>query len=343
MYRGRRATIFLLCAFTLADCGGTPLRIEGADAVATSADAFVKSANGALDDAKAKRAQANATLVASDISCDPLSRVNIYVPNGKPRAPGRAPLCARGSAPRLGYDLEEIDLRPISEEALKPTVALIGALGDYGAALSKITKRPKTDVSAEIARVASKAQEAIDLLNGVAHLQIPGVDTVLAEKQRNAAVALLQFAVNLSEEQKKVDDISKYVAEHGHEVDAIIPQLREQMSIWVKDYAQGDAQIVQNNLVRAYRDGRSTWDFDRRLTMVQTISAARSAAAAYPARMAALDKGLNDFAQAQAELRRLLRGEFNAKERRRIAQIEQQRMLEALGLMARAVTAFGGL
>jgi hypothetical protein len=344
MAKTRKLTALFAIVLLLASCAGNTLRIEGADAVAVSADRFVTSANAALDDAKAKRAQANATLIASDVSCEPADRVNLYVPNGSSRrARGKAPLCARGSTPRLGYDLLAIDLRPIPEEALKPTVKLIGALGDYGAALAKITKRPKTDVSAEIARIEAKAQEASDLANGLLHLGIPSLDSVLNSKQRDAAAALLQFAVGLAEEQRKVDDIRKYVAEHGAEVDALIPQLREQLAIWVRDYAQGDAQIVENNLRRAYRDSRAGWDFDRRLSMVQTIAAARTDAGAYEARLAALNKGLDAFAAAQLDLRRLLRGEFNAKERRRIANLDQQRMLEALGLMARAIIAFGGL
>jgi hypothetical protein len=341
-------TLRLICTLisllVLGGCAGNALRLEGAEAVSKSADAFVEKADAALEDAKARRALANATMVASDPTCEPLERINVYVPSaGNGRRARNVPLCARGSSRKLGYELESIDLRPIPEEALKPTMLLIGAVGDYGAALAKITQRPKTDISKELAGILAKATEARELVDGVLGLQIPGIDTVLQQQQRNAAVALIQFANNLAEEQKKVDDVSKVVAARGAKVEAILPQLDTQLSIWVEDYATGDAQTVENNLMRAYRAGRTSWDFDRRLTFVETINKSRSEVAAYPVRMSTLRKALRQFASSQSELRRLLAGGFTPEERRRIARVEQSRMLEALGLMARAVTAFGGL
>ena len=113
--------------------------------------------------------------------------------------------------------------------------------------------------------------------------------------------------------------------------------------MWVKIVTQGDAQDVQNNLLRAYRNNRDLMTYDQRFAMVVTINKARADAAAYPKRLDALQKGLDMFEVAEKDLRRLLTGKFTKEERRRIAQLNQQRMLEALGLMAKAITAFGGL
>lgn len=89
-----RAFLLLPLFSILVGCGGNKLRLEGADAVSTSARTFVEKADAALDDAKARRAQANATMVASDPSCEPLARIQVYVPTEAegPRAKN-PPLC----------------------------------------------------------------------------------------------------------------------------------------------------------------------------------------------------------------------------------------------------------
>lgn len=340
---GRRASMLLAAflLFALAGCAVNALRIEGAQAVGKASKDFTTSAVKALDDAKAQHVKAGAMLVASDPSCEALPRINMYE-RTDPRVT-LAPLCADGRTPRPGHEIVTLDLRPIPEESLKPTILLIGAVGDYGAALAKVADEPGTDIAAELTALAAKATEASTLANALFKLDIPSADKALASEQAKSALALIAFANALAEEQAKVDEIRRIVAERGAVVEAQIPELRAQLARWMNIWAQGDAQIQQSSLERAYRTERSKADFEQRLAMVEAINASRATVASYPGRLDGLNKGLDVFAKAQADLRRLLAGKLNTKEKKRVARLNQQRMLKGLELMARAIVAFGGL
>lgn len=335
-----RLILLLAAASALGGCAGNALRVEGAAAVGRAAGVFTETASAALDDAKARRIEANAALVASDASCEPTATINVYVGDA---SAGGTPLCADGSTPLAGYVLRKVDLRPWGEESLKPTLLLIGAIGDYGAALGKVADRPNADIGKELAALAAKANEAGALANGLLGLDIPDAEKLLASKQAATAIALVQFANNLAEEQAKVRDIRRLVDERGDTVMALLPELRGQLKQWTLIHAQGDAEIIENSLRRAYRQERGNWDYSKRFAFVTAFGKARSDADAYPQRLRALEKGLDAFAFAETDLRRLLRGEFTQKERKRIAALNQQRLVEAFGLMARAISAFGGL
>lgn len=340
-----RLILTLAAASCLAGCAGNALRVEGAATVGRAAGSFTQAANAALDDAKVRRIEANAALVASDASCEPADSITIYMPDpdvSRPKATTQpVPFC--GTEPIPGYVLEKIDLRPWGEDSLKPTIVLIGAVGDYGAALSKVAERPDADIGKELVALGTKADEALALANGLLGLDIPSVEKALASKQATTALALLDFVAKLAAEQAQVKDIRAIVDRDSGKVMGQIPKLKEQLADWVSIQAQGDAQIFQNSLVRAYRTERQKADFPERLAFVTAVNKARADAAAYPQRLKLIEAGLDKFVEADADLRRMLKGDYNAKERKRIAELNQQRFLEAFGLMARALGAFGGL
>lgn len=341
---GATARIYtlLVCALCLSACAGNRIRVDTANQVQTAAKAFVNDANRALNEAKQRRLESNAALVASDVSCLPLERVVVQRRRG---ASGRerTALCADGLQPRLGYALDVLELRPITEESLKPTIFLIGAVGDYGAALAKITARPDADVSKELGALAGKAQAAAAIANGLLGANIPNAEKALASSQGKAALALLDFFVKLDAERRKVRDINRLVAERGDKVEAVIPLLKTQLRNWIIAVSQGDAQIYQNSLVRAYENERTAWNFDQRLAFATRVNESRAAAAAAPARAQQIQDALTAFQDAQADLRRVLAGNYNAQERRRMARIQGERMLEALDLISKTVVAFGGI
>jgi hypothetical protein len=340
MGRGPARVFSCLLLLAASSCAGNALRVEAAADVHGAADTFVNDAHAALDDARVQRLQANAALVASDVSCEPLRRIVVQRRTGGARR-GRVPLCASSAAPRLNYQLDEIDLRPISEDSLKPTILLIGAIGDYGAALGKIAARPDVDISKELGSFAGRASSASALANGLLGTHLPDPEKLLATDQAKSALALLQFFAGLANEQAKVRDINRYVAAHGAKVEAVIPELRAQLRNWIVAISQGDAEIYQNSLVRAYGNERTHWSFDQRLAFATRVNESRAQSAAAPARAAALDQALTDFADAEATLRRMLAGDFTPAERRRMAKIQGQRMLDALDLISKTVIAFG--
>ena len=327
---------------SLSACAGNVLRVESAGAVSTASTAMVSQARGALDYARQRREEANSTLVASDPHCTPGAALLLLRRGADwtPQTPA-APLCATGTTPPPGYVIQRVDLNPISDEALKPTLLMIGAVADYGGALAKIVERPVSDIGGELAALAGKASEAVVLANALLGAGLPDPVAALASDQAQAAVALLQFAESLSAEAGRVRDIRAAVQAHGDEIDALIPRLRAQLSRWLALSATGDAQVYVGNLQRVYHDQRDRMEFQPRLAFVRLINDARAGVAAIPSRQRALDQALTTFQEAQAQLRRHLAGNFTPEERARIARLNRDRMIEALGLVARTMAAFG--
>lgn len=152
-------------SFLLQGCGVDALRIDGASSVATTSATVVTQTNAVLDQAKARRERAYDTFIASDPSCPLTGDVYLFVPtsapaapppatvgkDGKPVLPPSAPLCASGpNASFPGYRVEKMNAPVIGPLALKPTVALVGALADYEAALAKATSKTNTDLTKEL-------------------------------------------------------------------------------------------------------------------------------------------------------------------------------------------------
>jgi len=81
--------------FLLAACAINALRVERASKVAVASDAVVQQSREALEEVKARREQANISLVASDPSCFPAQKIWIRV------APAGGPLCAMDDLVRL--------------------------------------------------------------------------------------------------------------------------------------------------------------------------------------------------------------------------------------------------
>jgi hypothetical protein len=327
---------------TLTACSANTLRVESAGSVSAASTAMVTQARETLAFTRARRDEANTTLVASDRSCSPGAALLLLRrgPDWTPSTP-RAPLCAATATPPLGYVTQRMDLSSISDETLKPTLLMIAAVADYGSALSKIVERPDADIAEELNALAGKASEASVLANALLGTSLPSATQLLATDQAQAALALLQFAERLSAEARRVRDIRAVVRNHGAEIDALIPRLRDQLTRWLRLSAEGDAQIYVGNLQRVYREQRDTMDFDGRRALVRLINDARLQVEAVQLRQRALDQALTTFQEAQTQLREHLAGNFTPQERARIAQLNRRRMIEALGLVARAISAFG--
>ena len=95
--------------------------------------------------------------------------------------------------------------------------------------------------------------------------------------------------------------------------------------------------LVAANLVHH----RLVVGFAERLAFIRLAHLARDEAGAVVLKHQIMKEALATFRRANADLRRVLNGDFNAEERRRMAQINRQRFLEALALISRAVTAWG--
>jgi hypothetical protein len=187
---------------------------------------------------------------------------------------------------------------------------------------------------------ASPAFAAI-IANALLSTSIPDPVKLLADEQVKSALAILDFVQDLSEEAAKVRDIRNYMRDHGGQIEAKIVELANQIRAWLDYSAEGDAQIIVGNLQRAYGVERNRLDYQQRLAFVQMINQARAQVAAVTVRKEALERALATFQEAQTQLRNHLDNRFDARTRARIARLNRERMLEAIGLVARAMIQFG--
>lgn len=332
----------LAAAFALSGCALDTLRIDGANDVATASTAVVMQANTALDQAKERRQRAYATLIASDPSCLPVSPLYVFVPLGPPtKGAPVAPLCADGKDDKFpGYRVEKRETYTIGAEALRPTVALIGALADYEAALAKVVAEPKPDVSKELQGIFDKASDArtiAELLSGSTLPKLPD----LASKQAKAATDILQFAAELLKQHGQAKEIRQIVLKQHDKIDAVKRDLVAQIDEWQTVASTGYAEVVAANLRRAYASGRRPMDFAARLELLVAITQADSDLGSIPQTTATLKKAVEKFGDADTTLANRLSGNLSAADKKRAAEIARQQIFEGIHLIASAVEAWG--
>ena len=336
---GVKSFIIALVAMLAAGCGSNMLRLESAGQVSVAATAMVTQAREALDLTLQRRREAGETLVASDPSCMPGENLVVVVP-GPNWTPGTPPVPLCGNPP-AGYQQQIVSLRAIPDDALRPTLLLIGAVADYGSALSKIVARPTTDIGDELNAIAAKAGEAVVLANALLKAEISNPVTALAGEQAQAAIAMIEFVNQLTAEARRVRDVREFMRRNGGAIDSQIASLRTQLNRWLEVSAQGDSEVIVNNLRRAYDVERRQLGFQQRLAFVQLINNARMQVDSVEARRTAIDRALRTFQASQTQLREYLAGDFSPEDRARIARLNRDRMIEALGLLTQAMVKFG--
>lgn len=325
-----------VAAIALSGCAANQLRLEGASAVSSASTAVVELSRSSLAHARERRVRANAVLIASDPSCFPTTTVYIRVPHQGPQ--GR--LCAASAVKEPGVDLIALDMRPISETSLQPTLALTAALADYSAALTKIVTEPNPDISKELSSIAEKAGEAKSIADGLLGTQLPDAAKPLATDQAKVALDLLQMVATLSAEAEKVRALRNLVTKNDPEVARISAELSEQVTDWLAFSAAPDARLTTNRLQAYYRKSSGTLTFDQRLAFVELINTARADEDALTARASAIQAAIKLLGDARVNLARRLQGRITEAEKREIARLEQERVLAALKLLARAAILF---
>ncbi|MCP1469029.1 hypothetical protein J3E64_000700 [Sphingobium sp. OAS761] len=331
----------LLLSVLMAGCGMNRVRVETAGNVSAASSAVVAKARSAIDDAEARRARAYLTLIASDPHCSPVDPVYIFVPL-RPPVPNdpRAPLCANGAdAVLANYRVKSVSFSPASSEALKPTVLLIGAIGDYGAALARIVAEPKPDIRKQMDDIAAKAAEAKTIAEGLTGTSLPALPD-LKSKQVEAAVALLDFVAALSHEAGQVRDIRAALRAHGDKVEQAIASLPVQIRQWQEVATAGYSQVTVDNLRTAYENERGKLDFDGRLALLTLYRQSVSDREKVKPTTDAFLKSVEQLDREQADLRHALDNPTDAQ-RAKAADESGKRIIDALGLVAKAVSAWG--
>jgi hypothetical protein len=350
------------CLLPLTACGLNSVRVETAGQVAKLSDSVSTLATGIIDDAQARRDRSLISLVASDASCELTFPILIYAPNGleAPEPNVAVPLCADGAGAKAhqGYSIEKLDFNPLTTEAIRPTIDLIAATAAYGEALSKIVDRPKADVAKELDSVLSLAGKAHAQATALGIKGLPSLD-ILSEDQKKTATDLIQMVVDLEHERRQVKDIKllypKYAEKLGRfcsETDltddpkcknsGIYSNLGSQIANWSVVVSTGQAQINIINLQRAYRNERNGLSFEGRVAFLSLVQDAAKEPGRVQSAKKVFEEALGALSSANVVLGRQLFNP-NKDDRQKAAKIAQERILNALSLVLKAVMAWKGI
>lgn len=326
----------------LSGCAMNVVRLESADQVSLSANAVVAQSNAALDAISRRRLQALQMLIASDPSCPATREIYIFVPIGPP-VPGATlpPLCALGKDDtRPGYRTKQLCFDRVGADRLKPTVLMIAAITEYGAAYRTIVAKPKIDVSAILASAAQKAADAKAIADAVLPDAVPAVPD-LETRQARSAEALVQFLVDLADEARRARDVSKVYETASPKIDAMLDELDAQLADWTRATTLAYAEIETSALRRAYVNGRDKLTFEGRRAFVELIQKSEFEQNGVRRTANLLSEAIGELSKANSALGDLLAGKPTAEQRARAARINEDRIIRALRLSVAAATSWG--
>lgn len=341
-----RASPAALLTFALAfisGCASNAVRLESASAVSRAANAAVERSRQSVEEVGRRRFEANVYFVASNPSCDASSNLTVYLP----ATPQKRAFDACAAPTQADVVRVPISFNPPSDEAMLATVNLLAAVADYAGAMAKIIERPNADIAAEIDSVIDKAGAAAGIISKITGQPLDAtIDSGAAAvegKTGVAAIALLQFALNLAEEQRKADDIRALVSAKGEEFENIVTLAGNDLELFAEIFAVGDAEVTASSLAKGYAASRATLDFERRASLARLALSAQAEVDQAKKTVADLSKSWTLVSTAHATLREHLAGNFDEATRAKIANENRKRLVEALNLMAAVAGEIGGL
>ncbi|MBV7257166.1 hypothetical protein KCG44_10270 [Pacificimonas sp. WHA3] len=336
-----RAAAVALAAMSLQACGMNALRIESASTVGTRAGIVADVSRDALRQIEARRQQAFVTLVASDLSCEPVNPLMILVPTGAAIGKTDVPLCwgGGGDVP-AGYEVKALDFGAFPADAVQPTVDLIAAIAAYGGAMAKIAEQPNADIAADIA-------DAIDLATRAeAHAAAIGLTKIrvagrLSSDQVETAANLIALLRDLQRERRQVRDARRLYAERGAAMGETFARLKRQLRMWEMIAGEGADQSIVTSLQRAYRNERAALSFEERQSLVTMVRGAALRAERAGEMALSVAKALDELQQANDALGRQLMAP-SRDDAAQAAMLSRQRIGTALDLIVDAVSAWKG-
>jgi hypothetical protein len=362
----RNPILALLIVTTgLSGCGMNALRVQSASNVASLSESVSTEANRILSDAQDRRQDALVTLVASDPSCSPQFPLWIYTPDATflPPRPGETkpspPLCAAGklAGPNYpGYTRVEFNMSPIAQDALRPTVDLIAAVGAYGQALSKVINEPKADITKELGEAIGLAEKAKAQAVALGVSGLPNLPS-LTKDQIDTAGALIQMVYDLAREKRQVTAIAELHRKHSAKLgvacpakqdadsppcterDGLLTKLRTQVQNWASIVSTGAAQADVESLNRAYLSERKDLSFEGRRAFVSLVLDAAKEPERIRKASEAFGESVAALSSANANLDRQLFSP-NKEDKAAAGVITRQRIVSALSLVLKAVTAW---
>jgi hypothetical protein len=294
-----------------------------------------------LHDVEASRRLANIELVVADPACG----TNPAFVRGQIRMRQKEPgwLCPSPGEKRQLLD-RQLGMSPIASQ-IQPTVLLVSSLGAYTTAIADAVDSKASDPTKPLLDALETAHSAQGLLLAISGGQdgpIPGSD----DKRVKAVSDFVQFVAGLADEAARVRHLRELVAANPDGAQPLINALQDHLATWENSRKADDGlRIAVNGVVlRRTLDARPPVSPDARrralITFYQVQDGVRAASEIYPA----VAKSLGELADADKDLRRILveHPNLTKAERAEVAELNRQRAIKAMDMLAALVTSFKG-
>jgi len=334
-----KLTISLL--FVLPGCALNAVRTEYAASVSTQGQAVAEASAQFLDRVDEGRTKISVEMIAADPACAQSPALFRRSPDLSAVSSGW--LCAYPGT-SFASNASRLSLQPLAPD-LEPTLDLIASLSAFSDALGKIVEAEVPDAAKPLTDALELARAAEGSLRALAGGKpiVPAID----DGRLTAITGFISFVGKLQGEGGKVKEIRALLSENPKGAELVIDALREHLELFNNEM-QADAGLrsgISGALLRRAVDAKPPVSADTRRKAAETYytlqQTSRSQARLYPA----LGDALNKLQEADADLRRVIvdNPSLSAKERRRIAEINRQRVIEALNHVTSVITAFRGI
>lgn len=252
----RRATV-LICAIALSSCGAQKILVEDTRSFVAAGRTATASATQFFVEARYRQLEANILLIAAEPSCE--WGTTILLRKNFPT--GREGLCLPAGS--KSADNGTYSLEPIPLGAIKPSLALIGALSAYLGALSKVSNSYEPQIGPAIDNVIEK----LSLFKKAEAL------FTRTEPQKAAIVGLLEYFNELRVYDGQAKQIRDYVNKNGNKFEDGRAALVEILQNWNVGIVDTSAQLAKDSLIQGVnRSLRRTTDFNRRRKLLEPIT-----------------------------------------------------------------------
>ncbi len=336
-----RLPVVICASFALSSCGINALRTQYAGNVGHEGAGVTAASSEFLHDVEASRRLANIELVVADPACG----MNPAFVRGQIKMHQQAPgwLCLSPNESRQPLD-RKLGMSPIAAQ-IQPTILLISSLGAYTTAVADVADSKPSDPMTPLLdalETAHSAQGLLVAINGGQDGPIPGSD----DKRVKAVSDFVRFVAQLSDEATRVRHLREVVGKNPDGAQPLIDALQDHLSTWENSRKADDGLRVAVNgvLLRRMLDVRPPVSPDARrralINFYQVQDAVGATSQIYPA----LSKCLRELADADKDLRRVLveHPNLTKAERAEVAELNRQRAVKAMDMLAALVTSFKG-
>ena len=322
----RKQTVLLIGALMLSACGAQAILVEDTRSFVAAGRTATAGATKFFVEARQRQIDANILLVASEPSCEWGTTIRLR----ENFRTGKEGLCLPAGPPNVPPE-RTYSLAPIPLDAIKPAVALIGAMTAYLGALGNVSKPYNPQIGPAIDDVVEKLS-----LFGKAERFF-----ARTEPQRAAIVGLLEYFNELRTLNGQAKQIRDYVNKNGDKFEAGRAALVEVMQVWNVGINDTSAQLANDALITGInRSLRRTQDFARRRTLLAPIADSNEEQQSAKDGFDDIITLLIDLKSVHQNLRNFANGKYTAEDRARIDRENAAQVWEILSRLGAVAKAF---